>query len=506
QMVTLKLDEPLWVNDIVEFWVKVGGRVSSTVSLMKVKGESVQFAPAGAEVSIPVQGMVRMNDRVFKVFDAKLMERARLFFAGPSAVRRIPIDIKVEVAQGQPLQITIQDADGFSGQASTGFLAEKALKRPLTPEILAKQLERLGNTVFRINKLNCNISGEVMVPISEINDARRKAIEKLEEARLSRFTRAPLPDFPRWEKVFLPEDKNEKISVKIPALVVNVDTILKAHAALQQGADIIMFGGETFQHRVITADEYRQVVTMAHENGKKIILATPRLVKEWQVSQVKDELALFQELQPDAVSVSNLGTLHMAQQLIDIPIHGDYPLNIYNNIALQFFAEQELTSLTLSPELNFSQIEELTTRYKLDLECLVHGAVTLMVTEYCAMGSYLGELHAGSCKQACQQGEYWLKDRKNEIFPVVTDQFCRMHVLNAKILSMLPHVTKFGRIGVDRLRIEGKKSTSVEVGEITRLYRELLDQGDKHMLIVQDKVRTVEGEDITRGHYFRGVL
>ncbi|HEY3423156.1 MAG TPA: peptidase U32 family protein, partial [Negativicutes bacterium] len=47
QMVTLKLDEPLWVNDIVEFWVKVGGRVSSTVSLMKVKGESVQFAPAG---------------------------------------------------------------------------------------------------------------------------------------------------------------------------------------------------------------------------------------------------------------------------------------------------------------------------------------------------------------------------------------------------------------------------------------------------------------------------
>jgi putative protease len=196
----------------------------------------------------------------------------------------------------------------------------------------------------------------------------------------------------------------------------------------------------------------------------------------------------------------------MAQQLTDIPIHGDYPLNIYNNIALQFFAEHELTSLTLSPELNFSQIEELTARYKLDLECLVHGAVTLMVTEYCAMGSYLGELHAGFCKQACRQGEYWLKDRKNEIFPVVTDQFCRMHVLNAKVLSMLPHVTKFGRIGVARLRIEGKNSTPVEVGEITRLYRELLDQGDQHMLIVQDKVRTIEGEDITRGHYFRGVL
>ena len=40
------------------------------------------MAPAGAEVSIGVQP-VRVNDRVFKVFDAGLMERARSFFAEP---------------------------------------------------------------------------------------------------------------------------------------------------------------------------------------------------------------------------------------------------------------------------------------------------------------------------------------------------------------------------------------------------------------------------------------
>ena len=38
RMATIKLDEPLYINDIVEFWVKVGGRVSATISAMTVNG------------------------------------------------------------------------------------------------------------------------------------------------------------------------------------------------------------------------------------------------------------------------------------------------------------------------------------------------------------------------------------------------------------------------------------------------------------------------------------
>lgn len=40
RMATIKLDEPLHINDIVEFWVKVGGRVSATITEMFVDGKS----------------------------------------------------------------------------------------------------------------------------------------------------------------------------------------------------------------------------------------------------------------------------------------------------------------------------------------------------------------------------------------------------------------------------------------------------------------------------------
>ena len=503
RMATIKLDEPLYINDIVEFWVKVGGRVSATISEMIVDGQSVTVAPAGAEVSINVQP-VRVNDRVFKVYDAGLMERARAFFADPNPIKRVSVDVKVIVSEGKPLTIRIDDADDFTGTADTAFLAQKAIKRPLTLEVITKQVDRLGSTIFSLRELNCQIDGEVMVPVSEINDARRRAVEELETARLAAYHRPSLTAGRYTLQDFAP--RKEQVTVTEPIVSVNVDTIDKLKTCLQNGADLIMFGGESFHHQVITHEEYRQAVEITRKLGKKIILNTPRIVKEWQMNSLKAELDLFQELQPDAVSISNLGVLHLAKKHLTLPLHGDYPLNIYNDLSLQFFAEQGVTSATLSPELNCAQITEINHGGKMSLECLVHGFVTLMVSEYCMIGSYLGEVHTGKCSQACMRRDYQLKDRKNEYFPIVTDQYCRMHVLNGKELSMLPHVLKFGAMGIDRIRIEGKQGTAEYIGKMTRLYKEILQQGDQHPLYLQDKVGSVEPEQITRGHYFRGVL
>ena len=510
RMATIKLDEPLYINDIVEFWVKVGGRVSSTITAMTVNGLPVTVAPAGAEVAIGVQP-VRENDRVFKVFDAGLMQRARSFFEAPNAIRRINVDITVNVSEGQPLVISMHDADGFCGSAATEFLAEKAIKRPLTIETITKQINRLGSTIFSLGRLECTIDGEIMVPVSEINDARRRATLELEKARLASYDRPPLPAQRYTVNDFIPRAVNggshiSKKELTVPLLTVNVDTLDKLKACITSGADRIMFGGESFNHHEITPEEYSQAVSIVRAHGKKIILNTPRIVKQWQMNALKTELSLFQELQPDAVSISNLGVLQVAKQLTQLPLHGDYPLNIYNDVSLQFLVEQGFSSATLSPELNFSQITEINHGDKIALECLVHGYLTLMVSEYCMMGSYLGGLHTGKCNQACLRAEYQLKDRKNEKFPVVTDQFCRMHLLNGKELSMLPHVPKFGRMGIDRIRIEGKKGTIEYLGKMTKLYKEILLQGEKHPLFVQDQLGTMEHEEITRGHYFRGVL
>ncbi|MBP2655495.1 MAG: peptidase [Firmicutes bacterium] len=499
---TIKLDQPLAVGDIIDFWIKVGGRTNVTVKSIQMDGKNVESAPAGAEVIIPVDMAVKAGDRVFKTYDASLMEKARAFFTSGSAVRRIPVEVTVTAAVGEPLVVTVRDDEGNIGVGRTDFLAENALKRPLDEAMVAKQLGRLGTTVFAMGQLNWDIKGSIMVPVSELNEARRRAIAELEAARLARYNRLPYQEIRAND--ILPDKAKPKAALRTK-LTVNVDTVDKAIVALSTGADIIMFGGDSFQGRAVTADEYRRVVDMAREQGKKVILGTPRLVTEKETASVNADLELFARLAPDGVSIGNLGLLYSARQYSELVLHGDYSLNIFNSAAIEFFHKAGLSSLTLSPELNFGQIEALRVDADVSLECLVHGYLTLMVSEYCVTGSFLGSKNSG-CGKLCQQGEFGLKDRMNERFRVVGDQFCRMHVLNAKELSMLSHVPRFKESGIERIRIEGKSLTNERIKQITRLYREAIDTGNIYQQSLAQKIAAAEHEDITRGHYFRGVL
>jgi len=500
----IKLDESLSVGDTVEFWVKVGGRASATITSLRVDGREVASAPAQAEAAIPLESPVKPGDRVFKTFDAALMEKARASFSAGSFLRRVPIDAAVAVGEGRPLEIVLTDDAGNTGSGRTAFLAEKARKRPLNEETLAAQIGRLGATVFTLRNLASDISGEVMVPLSELNEARRQAVEPLENARLAPYARPPLPAKGQSFDEFFPAQMPRPS--RKPALTVNVDTVDKAFAAVDNGADIIMFGGESLSGRPPAADDYRRVAALARERGLAVIFNTPRIVQDWQWDGLEADLELFRTLAPDAVAVANLGTLQRLRREPGLAIHGDWPLNIYNSAAVKFFAGAGLSSLTLSPELTFAQVEAMAAERAVALECLVHGHITLMISEYCAMGSFLGGLHTGACTRPCLKGRHFLRDRLGETFPVAGDQFCRMHILNAKELSMLPHVPRLARSGVARIRIEGKATAADALGRTTRLYRELLDQGENHPLLAGDNIKSVEHEDITRGHYFRGVL
>ena len=503
RLALVKLEAPLAVGDIIECWVKVGGRVNITVSTLLVNGQSVTVAEAGCEAAIPVQSPVKLNDRVFKTFDIRLTDKARSFFAEGEGKRKIGVKVRVTAQRGQPLVVSFQDEDGFTGQGETEFIAETARNRPLTSDTVAKQVGRLGTTAYSIMSMVADLEENIMVPVSEINDARRRAVESLEQARLKKFSRPALAAVPAG--VIPQATSSRKTGVK-PELSANVDTVEKALAALAHGADCILFGGESYSHKPITPENYRQVVAATRQKGKKVILTTPRITKEWQVPQLKATLQLFAELVPDAVSVSNLGSLQLARQLTCLPLLADFSLNIFNSAAVSFYAEERLVGITLSPELTFSQIENLIGREPIAIECLVHGRLPLMVSEHCLAGSRLGGVSCETCTVACMQRDYWLLDRKGERFPIVTDQFGRMHILNAKELSMLPHVAQFARAGVNVLRIEGKHEEPVRLGRIVSLYRRLIAAGAEPSRELTDEIASLEHEHITRGHYFRGVL
>ena len=499
RLVYLKLEGPLAQGDIVEAWVKVGGRVSIEIGPMQVDDLPVESAEAGQEAAIYCREAIRPGDRVFKVFDARLTEKVRSWFAKPHARRRIPISLSVRAVVGEPLTIEARDRAGNVGTAETAFIAQAARNRPLTSEILATQCSRLGNTPFAIEQFAADIQGEVMVPVSEINDARRRAIEALETARLSPFQR-PVLD----KSLTLPALPLAEVQPAPLQLVVKVDTLAQAAAALAGGADWLMVSGEHFHGNHLNQSDYAEILALAHKQKKRAAFCLPRIIRDANRSAAELQLQWFAELQPDAVSVANIGSLTMVRETTQLPIHADYPMNLFNSQSLAFVREQGAISATLSPELTLVQVQKLAQQKILPLECLVHGQLTLMISEFCALGSYLGEAEGSACEGVCRHGDYRLQDRKDESFPVVTDDACRMHILNGKELSMLPHVAKFAQAGVARLRIEACQMKPDEIARITGYYRQAIAAGAAGLS--EAEIGSAEHADITRGHYFRGVL
>ena len=87
--------------------------------------------------------------------------------------------------------LTLQDEDGISASAAAAFDKQPAKNPSEAERGVREQLARFGNTDFELHELTINWKQPWFVPSSLINKLRRDAVERLEAARLSAYTRLP---------------------------------------------------------------------------------------------------------------------------------------------------------------------------------------------------------------------------------------------------------------------------------------------------------------------------
>ena len=493
RLVKMKLHADLAPGDQVDFWVKVGGRVNVTVTeLFDAQGKSVDAAESGATVFFVVGSPVHSHDRAFKIYDRRLTEAAKKSFSG-AGKRKIFLAVEARAAVGEPLRLFGRDGDGNEATAQTEFIGEAAKNRPLTVETLRKQLDRLGDTPFALESFKADVGENVMVPLSEINEARRRLTEELTKKRLA------VGGAKQGQKVIVKETTILPSNGSVSGIVAAVDGLAKAEAALAGGAAAIVFGGDTYDHRLVPLSEYRAAANLAETRGRKIFWATPRLVLPEHLPYFAKLFRALGELPPTEIYLHNLSLIDLVRRhLPACRIHPDYSLITANRETVLFWAAQGASGITLSPELTLAQVAHLAAQSPLPLECIVHGRLELMVSRYCAANAFAQEGKSG-CSMPCVKRKLFLQDRKNMRFPLGFDGFCQMHVLNGKTLSMLPFASQLVSSGVKRLRLELKDCPAKEIATITEKYVRAQTRGDEEML------KSEEPPEITRGHYFRGV-
>lgn len=515
-LLQLKLEMPLRVGDGLEVWVSRGGRLGIEVRRMWKGNREVKEAEAGETVSIEARGDLQSGDRVFKTHDAELIARARETYASDRETKKIPVHFYAEAAAGSPLSLTVRDADGFTGRAATAVECQPAINRPLTREFLLKQLDRLGNTPYCLEDLSCRVNSAVMVPVREINEVRRQALDELSRRRAAAGRPKPVPgeEFRRkLDRVKLAVSARPQDSGGKPLLTVSVADLASLRAAARAGADVIYFGGDGFRSREkVSPGHLEEAHSICSAQGARLALSTPRIMHEcdWPTFQPLWEKA--QTLPLDGVLVSNLGCLECAARNHSLPFYTDFSLNAFNNLTAYYLLQKGARRVTLSTELTLGQVREIT-GHDLPVEVLVHGAVPLMVSAYCAPGGVLGRREGKSaCSRPCRNLRVKLRDRKGYVFPVEVDHYCRMHVFNSRELCLAGNLDEICRAGVTACRVDARLYDAQSTGAVVGVYRELLDRlaagrVEKGFLEqAENELKKYTRSGFTKGHYFRGVV
>lgn len=391
---------------------------------------------------------------------------------------------------------------GLSVTVTNEYVPAIANKVPTSLEKVTEQLGRLGNTLFRLSYVDIP-EGPYMWPASVLNALRRDAVTALETALITHHVES-------WQALQVTGDVDYDFKAQhelsydtCPMISARVDEIEGVKAAISGGAQKIVFGGDRLSRTPYALSIYDEVARLCAQSDVICTFATPRVVKDDEVEAYKRTLEAIVQARPDSISI------HVPQALLWLrelgytgAIEADTGLNIFNTPTLHFWEQLHISCVNPSQELTLKQITELAKHSHVPIETMIHGYTEMMISEYCAIASFVGTGSKVNCPMPCVKESYSLKDRKGEIFPIRTDPYCRMHIMNSHEMDMRAYVPMLLQKGISILRVDGRHMKPSYVKDIVSQY---VGIATGTMEAPPKKIDS-QGESITRGHYFRGIL
>ena len=300
---------------------------------------------------------------------------------------RVPVQMKLEIEEGGE-KLTVTDVDGNKAFAYGDAEPQPARTDPT--ESLNRSLTKTGGTPFTAEKITVEMDGGPwFISGSAVNELRREALDALLKKR----------------EVLRPWPTTEEHITALPQRTLPPRRTLRARFERW----------EQVPERALDVVEYlilpiAQADRVPREWRAKTLLELPRVMFGALEQDTARRIAATQDAGFAGYEVSNIAHLRLCRGL---PMTGGFGLNITNNVAAQFYAEQGLSSLLILPEVKDSDIASIAPTRNgkpVPTGVMIYGHMPLMLTRACP----LQNIH--DCAHCDKTGV--LTDRKAKKFPV----------------------------------------------------------------------------------------
>lgn len=261
--------------------------------------------------------------------------------------------------------------------------------------------------------------------------------------------------------------------------------------ALYYGADAVYLAADRFGLRQrasnFSLDDIPAAVAFAHEHGAKVYVTCNVLMESGDLKTLPAYLEALDAAGADAVIVSDLGALRLAQRHAPrLAVHVSTQASVANAESARVWHELGASRIVCAREMSVADIAEMRAHIpaELELEVFVHGAMCMAVSGRCLISDYLAGRsgNKGNCTQPCRwhyRMEYRVEEeyRPGEWMPLEEDDR-GAYLFNARDMNMLAHLDDLRAAGVDSLKIEGRNKKAFYVATVVNAYRQVLDGAD----------------------------
>lgn len=406
-------------------------------------GEIFDCGVAGDIVEIDFIKNIKPKTPVYKTSDKQLVDNANKSFKEGIENKKINLKCEIFIKVGYKIKFNLENIEIFSDE-----IIEKANNKEAEIDKIIEKLSKTGGTAYNFVFNNIFVDKNAFIPVSVLNNLRRKAIEKYEEYRLDFSAKRIIYPYDNYsylkgEKVF-----NGKITLKVHNNS-QLETIL-------ENPNISEFVKEIYTEDFTLLEKYYSKFKTL---GINIIYSALGVIRNEEYYVLEKYLSKINSDIFNKVQISTWGSKNFFKSKFGTKkFNIDTYFNIYNSYSLKFFENYfDAEDITISQEINKFEIKNLLDKSKerkSNVDMIIYGHTRSMLTEYCAMGVLTKDCHKDRRCSECARSDYILKDNENREFRLFQDIFCRTEIRNHLTLDLRENIKEIFELGIDRVRLD----------------------------------------------------
>lgn len=387
-----------------------------------------------------------------------------------------------------------------------GDMVLVAQNRPLTKEVVTEKITKTGNTPFVFENLEVTMDDDIFMPVNQLNQLRRGALEALEEALLKPYERT-LPELvetssaetdrqttgnaikeKQISRQSLSQTSGQQsadLSTEVRVLIEDAEqlpAVLKADFVDTVYLDCMLYTRENLICKL------SEDIDRVHASGKKAFYVFPFIFRQQTSLFYEKIMPELKKLPLDGIMVRSLDEIAFVKEWGNgnWQMVSDSNLYTYSNEAAEYFYRLGMIQDTIPVELNRKEILR---RENSRSEMIIYGRLPLMITAQCIHKNTLGCMH--------QHKVLNLKDRYSVHFPVKNFcSECYNVIYNSLPVCLFKEDVTVKKIAPAALRLSFTTETEEETEQILTIYGDIYKNGG---ILGQMPM------ECTNGHFKRGV-